>query len=327
MSEELFTRKETSRDLFNAAINNLSYGLFQEAIKSLDKIMSIDFNYPLLYENIALIKFWINRIDKINSFKDNSIELAFFLDICFKKFSDFIKQRSIDETLPVIRTIHNYVYKKIITCMTLDTKGEAEGKDAVLLLARSFLELKDLKHALHTFEFLNKRYMGNGYVLGYLSDIYYQLKDERTSKMYLRDAVFYGVFEIDDENMLNPLFKEIYKIIESRGVHSKDKDQIKNWMSAYSELMNILDVKRPFYKGEEELLRKSISKLEAEHRKINVREKTSPKLLAHYAWLTTSLIMNKNEEDAHEIAILGRKMALIDKELVAYYIKLLDLER
>lgn len=327
MSEELFTRKETSKDLFNTAVNKLNDGLFQESLESLDKIMSIDFNYPKLYESIALVKFWINRLDKINSFRDNSIELAFFLDICFKRFLEFVKHKSIDKTLDIISAIRSYVYRKIITCMTLDTKEEAEAKDAVLLLARSFLEVKDLKHALHTFEFLHSKDRGNGYVLASLSDIYFRLKDERASKMYLRDALFYGVFEIDEKNLSNPIFEEIYKIIESRKVHSKNEETVKSWMSAYGELMNILDVKRPFYKGEEESLRKTISKLEAEHRKIQLREKTSSKLMACYAWLTTSLIMNKNEEDAEEIKILGRKMALIDKELVAYYIKLLDLKR
>ena len=95
-------------------------------------------------------------------------------------------------------------------------------------------------------------------------------------------------------------------------------------MSAYGELMNILDIKKELTKEEEFELRKNISKLEADYRKLKLRETTAPKLLSAYAFLTTYLIMRHTEEDMNEIKILGRKMSEIDKDLLQFYIKILN---
>ena len=95
-------------------------------------------------------------------------------------------------------------------------------------------------------------------------------------------------------------------------------------MSAYGELMNILDIKKELSEKEEIELRKNISRLEADYRKFKLRDKVAPKLLSSYAFLTTRLITRHNSSDMQEIEIWGRKMATIDKDLLQYYIKILN---
>ena len=77
-------------------------------------------------------------------------------------------------------------------------------------------------------------------------------------------------------------------------------------------------------KEEEIKLRKNISRLEADYRKFKLRDKVAPKLLSSYAFLTTCLIMRHSVSDMEEIEIWGRKMATIDKDLLQYYIKILN---
>ena len=131
---------------------------------------------------------------------------------------------------------------------------------------------------------------------------------------------------IEFENISIEIVREIRDIIIKRGVHNNSQEEIILWMSAYGELMNILDVKRPLNEQEEFDLRRNISRLEADYRKIKLRETTAPKLLSSYAFLTTHLIMRQNDSDVEEVKVWGRKMAVIDKDLLQYYIKILDKE-
>lgn len=329
MSEELFTRKTTARDILAVAEKKLEGGLFLEALEDLETIMEMDFNFPKLYEITACVKFWLNRKNKIESLKDSDMELALFLDFSYKGFIEFCKGKSIDLELEALKSIHRYIYKEIVHLMTYKdfNMGAHESKDTLILLGIAFIELEAITDALKTFDYLRTILPYNGECAFFLSELYHRVGNEKASKVYLRDALFYGVLEMPTYYMTVPLIYEIRSIIEKRGLHNSSAEEINSWMSAYSELMNVLDAKRAFHSEEEILLRRTISKLEVDHRKIKLRPQVAPKLLACYAWLVTGLIIADNEEDADEIAILGRKMALIDKELVQYYIKILGLER
>jgi len=328
MSEELFTRKQSAKDLLNNAEEKLSKGLFREALEDLDMVMEINIDYPTVYENTACVKFWLNREDQIAILGNNNMELALFLDTAYKKFIAFAKRRSFDPLLMSFVVIHKYIYNKIahlITYKELDSKKD--GRSGLMLLGKAFIELLDYTSAIKTFDYLNTIDAYNGECLFYLAETCYRVDNQKVAKTYLRDALFYGSYEsMLDYPITMSWFYEIRSVIEKRGIHNSSEEEISHWMSAYGELMNILDVKRSFADGEEINIRRNMSKLEAEHRKIKLRNKVSPKLLATYAWIMTSIVINKDEKDKEEAAIIGRKMALIDKELLQYYIKLLDLE-
>ena len=142
--------------------------------------------------------------------------------------------------------------------------------------------------------------------------------------MYIREALFYEPQNIEFEKITIEAVREIRDIIIKRGIHNGSQEEIISWMSAYGELMNILDIKKELSREEEIELRKNISRLEADYRKFKLRDKTAPKLLSSYAFLTACLIMRHNSSDREEIEILARKMAAIDEDLLRYYINKLE---
>lgn len=325
MAEELFARKESVKDVLGIIEEKLKKGFFKETLSDFDRIMEMDFNYPHLYDNIACVKFWINREEKIDSLKTDFTELCLFLDSSYKKFIDFVESKSYERDLITVHAIHIYVYNEIISCIT--KKSDIDSKEDLRLLAKAFLELKDYEHSIKAYEYLYTIDMYDGATLSSLAEIYHILGNEKKAKMYIRDALFYGSLDIDFKNIDIEVIYELKNAIIKRNIHNKSEEEIILWMSSYGELMNILDIKRPFHDGEEMHIRKIISNLEADYRKVKLRTLAAPKLLAAYAFLTTFLIAARNEEDIEEITILGRKMALIDKELVQCYIKLLNIKR
>ena len=326
MEEELFSRKESVKDIFNVIENKLKRGLFNESMEDFDRIMSMDFESPNLYKNISCVKFWINRLDKFKSVERNCVEYCKLLDSTYKKFSIFVVSKSYDENLVAINAIHYYVYNKTIELIMERNTDDIESTEELHLLSNAFIELKDYSRALKSYEYLNTIEPYNSKTLSFIAMIYNILGDEKKCKLYIREALFYDPLSIEFENISLEILREIRDIIIKRGVHNNSQEEIILWMSAYGELMNILDVKRPLSEKEEFDLRKRISRLEADYRKLKLREITAPKLLASYAFLTTYLIMRQNDSDVEEVKVWGRKMAMIDKDLLQYYIKILDKE-
>lgn len=324
MAEELFSRKETIKDIFIIIENKLKQGLFNESIEDFDRIMFMDFEYPKLYENISCVKFWINRLDKFESAKMNCLAYCKLLDSSYKKFNIFIRNKSYDDNLMAINAIHNYVYNKTITLIMERDINDIDNTEELHLLANAFIELKDYSRALKAYEYLNMIEPYNSITLSYIAMIYNILGDKKKCKLYIREALFYNPLSIDFENIDIDIIREIRDIIIKRGVHNNNLEEIISWMSAYGELMNILDVKKTLSDKEEFELRKNISRLEADYRKLKLREFIAPKLLASYAFLTTYLIIRNTDSDVEEVKVWGRKMATIDKDLLQYYIKILD---
>lgn len=291
MAEELFTRKESAKDVFNIVEGKLKNGFFKDTLPDFDRIMDMDFNYPNLYDNIACVKFWINREEKIESFKTDITGFCLFLDKSYKKFIDFIKLKSYKNDLMSVYAIHHYVYSKIISCLT--NKSDIESKEDLRLLAKAFLEIKDFEHGIKAYEYLYTIDSYDGNTLSSLAEIYHKLGDEKKAKMYIRDAIFYDPLDIHFSDITLDVIDELKNVIIKRNIHNKSEEEIILWMSAYGELMNILDVKRPFHDGEETHIRKIISNLEADYRKVKLRILVAPKLLAAYAFLTTFLIAAK----------------------------------
>ena len=324
MAEELFSRKESVKDIFSLIESKLKKGLFKESMEDFDRIMYMDFECSNLYENISCVKFWINRLDKFESVKNNCIEYCKLLDSSYKKFMAFVGNKSYDEDLISVKAIHYFVYNKTIELIMEKNTDDIEGTEELHLLSNAFIELKDYSRALKSYEYLNTIEPYNSNTLSFIAMIYDILGDKKKSKMYIRDALFYDPLSIEFENISIDVLREIRDIIIKRGIHNNSQEEIIMWMSAYGELMNILDVKRPLSEKEEFELRKNISRLEANYRKIKLRDITAPKLLSSYAFLTTYLIMRNNDSDIDEVKIWGRKMAMIDKDLLQYYIKILD---
>ena len=321
MNEELFSRKETVKDIFFIIEDKLKKGLFKESMEDFDRIMAMDFENADLYDNISCVKFWINRLDNLEKLKEDYLEYCKFLDSSYKKFFKFVRDKNYKADLISINAIHYFVYNRIIELLMSE---DINGKEQLNLLSNAFIELEDYSRGLKAYEYLNTIEPYNSNTLGFIAEINHKLGDEKKAKMYIREALFYEPLNIEFERITIDAVREIRDIIIKRGIHNNSREEIISWMSAYGELMNILDIKKELSREEEIELRKNISRLEADYRKFKLRDKVAPKLLSSYAFLTTCLIMRHSSSDMEEIEIWGRKMANIDKDLLQYYIKILN---
>lgn len=321
MNEELFSRKETVKDIFFIIEDKLKKGLFKESMEDFDRIMAMDFENADLYDNISCVKFWINRLDNLEKLKEDYLEYCKFLDSSYKKFCKFVRDKNYKTDLISINAIHYFVYNRIIEFLMSE---DINGKEQLNLLSNAFIELEDYSRGLKAYEYLNTIEPYNSNTLGFIAEINHKLGDEKKAKMYIREALFYEPLNIEFERITIDAVREIRDIIIKRGIHNNSREEIISWMSAYGELMNILDIKKELSREEEIELRKNISRLEADYRKFKLRDKVAPKLLSSYAFLTTCLIMRHSGSDMEEIEIWGRKMANIDKDLLQYYIKILN---
>ena len=321
MNEELFSRKESVKDVFFIIEDKLRRGLFKESMEDFDRIMAMDFEYADLYDNISCVKFWVNRLDNLNKLKEDYLEYCKFLDSSYKKFCKFVRDKNYKIDLISINAIHYFVYNRIIELLKSKDFNDSEQ---LHLLSNAFIELEDYPKGLKAYEYLNKIEPYNSNTLSFIAEINHKLGDEKKAKMYIREALFYEPLNIEFEKITIDAVREIRDIIIKRGIHNSSEEEIISWMSAYGELMNILDIKKELNKEEEIKLRKNISRLEADYRKFKLRDKVAPKLLSSYAFLTTCLIMRHSVSDMEEIEIWGRKMATIDKDLLQYYIKILN---
>ena len=321
MNEELFSRKESVKDVFFIIEDKLRRGLFKESMEDFDRIMAMDFEYADLYDNISCVKFWVNRLDNLNKLKEDYLEYCKFLDSSYKKFCKFVRDKNYKIDLISINAVHYFVYDRIIELLKSKDFNEREQ---LHLLSNAFIELGDYSKGLKAYEYLNRIEPYNSKTLSFIAEINHKLGDEKKAKMYIREALFYEPLNIEFEKITIDAVREIKDIIVKRGIHNNSQEEIISWMSAYGELMNILDIKKELNKEEEIKLRKNISRLEADYRKFKLRNKVAPKLLSSYAFLTTCLIMRHSVSDMEEIEIWGRKMATIDKDLLQYYIKILN---
>ena len=321
MNEELFSRKETVKDIFFIIEDKLKKGLFKESMEDFDRIMAMDFENGDLYDNMSCVKFWINRLDNLEKLKEDYLGYCKFLDSSYKKFCKFVRDKNYKNDLISINAVHYFVYNKIIELLKSKDFNDSEQ---LHLLSNAFIELEDYSRGLKAYEYLNKIEPYNSNILSFIAEINHKLGDEKKAKMYIREALFYEPLNIEFEKITIDAVREIRDIIIKRGIHNNSQEEIISWMSAYGELMNILDIKKELSEKEEIELRKNISRLEADYRKFKLRDKVAPKLLSSYAFLTTRLITRHNSSDMQEIEIWGRKMATIDKDLLQYYIKILN---
>ena len=275
MNEELFSRKESVKDVFFIIEDKLRRGLFKESMEDFDRIMAMDFEYADLYDNISCVKFWVNRLDNLNKLKEDYLEYCKFLDSSYKKFCKFVRDKNYKIDLISINAVHYFVYDRIIELLKSKDFNEREQ---LHLLSNAFIELGDYSKGLKAYEYLNRIEPYNSKTLSFIAEINHKLGDEKKAKMYIREALFYEPLNIEFEKITIDAVREIKDIIVKRGIHNNSQEEIISWMSAYGELMNILDIKKELNKEEEIKLRKNISRLEADYRKFKLRDKVAPKL-------------------------------------------------
>lgn len=326
MFNDLFSGKESTRDIMFTIEDKLRNGQFFASIEYFDKLIEIDDTYPLLYERLACVKFWVNREENIKLQKTLVVQFAKMLTLYYKDFISFAARYEIDESIEIVAAIKDYVYGYIVTILENEYKRTSSA--AVLKdLCNSLAEIKDYKKAIKGFEHLLRADYTDAYVLSKLSLLYGYLKNDERSKFYLREVLFYDPLNIEKELFETNKYLEEALLISSKKTNAlveKDEEKLLFWAAVYADVYNIWKTVYVIDKSHVITVRKMISRFEADCKKKNIQKNVAPRLFLAYTRLISFLFLDA-KANIDEIEFIAKKMEVLDNSLTREFIESLDI--
>ncbi len=326
MCNDLFSGKESIRDIMFAIEDNLKEGLFSQAVEYFDRLIEIDDKYPLLYERLACVKFWINREENIHARKAQAIEFAKILTSYYKEFIPFASRYNIDETVDIAVAIKHYVFGHVVAIFENEYKRNCSA-DVLRDLCDALVEIKQYKKAVKGFEHLLVVNHTNGYVLSKLALLYGYLKDDERSKFYLRDVLFYDPLNMEKELFETNAYLNRALILASEHTNAmvlKDDKELLFWGAVYADVYNVWNKTYTTNKSEVLTIRKMISRFEADCKKKDIRNHTAPRLFLAYTRLISYLIINA-KSNIGEIEFIAKKMEVLNTALTREFVESLNI--
>ncbi len=326
MFNDLFSGKESVRDIMFAIEDKLRNGEFSASIEYFDRLIDIDDTYPLLYERLACVKFWVNREENIQLQKIQVQQFAKMLTLYYKDFISFAARYGIDESIEIVIAIKEYIYGYVIAILENEYK---KNSNAALLrdLCNCLIEIKDYKKAIKGFEHLLHANYVDGYILSKLSLLYSYIKNDERSKFYLREVLFYDPLNIEREVFEASDYLKKALLLASKktnAVAQQDEEELLFWAAVYADVYNIWDKVYIIEKKHVLTIRKMISRFEADCKKKNIRKNVAPRLFLAYTRLISFLFLDaKNNID--EIEFIAKKMEILDISLTREFIESLNI--
>ncbi len=328
MCNDLFSGKESIRDVMFAIEDKLKKGLFSATLTYFDKLIEIDDSYPLLYERLACIKFWVNREGVLEEQKTNAIEFAKILTLYYREFVKFASRYGIDESLDIVLAIKDYAFGHIVAIFENEYK---KNSNASILkdLCNALIEIKQYKKAIKGFEhLLNVKYT-DGYVLSKLSLLYGYLQNDKMSKFYLREVWFYDPLNMEKELFESSPYLERALVLASENTNAmtfEDEQELLFWGAVFADIYNVWNFNFTTNRNEILTIRKMISRFEADCKKKNMRKNVVPRLFLAYTRLVSYLILDA-KSNVDEIEFIACKMEVLNASLTREYINSLNIEQ
>ncbi|MBI4979556.1 MAG: hypothetical protein HZC28_18910 [Spirochaetes bacterium] len=302
-----FEKKDNVKALFSSFDECLRSGRFTEGLHILDEVMRLDFNYPMLFDNMRAVTFWKNREAKIAAVSGS--DRAHLLIGFFDTFQGFCERKG-GTAIAAFEPIRVYVFSEIRT--ELET-GYTESGDRTLLhdLGRSLFELGEYAKAADTFEHIWKSERSNSYILALLAESLWRSGDDKRSRLFLREALFYDPAAIPVRSMTMPLFASLMQEARTNGF--VEEDDALRWLGVYFEVSPECTVKRALNDEEVLTIRKNCARLESDFKRLEARKEAEPRLLLAYFWLASHLIAARAHAGADEQRIAGELTLLVNK--------------
>ncbi len=320
MGDDLFSQNESVRDILFTIEDKIKNGLFSQSIKYFDMIIEIDNEYPLLYERLACIKFWINRESTILSYKDKGLPLSTLLSSYYKLFSDFIRKYEIPEDTEIIVSIKAYVFNSIVEILEHEYKRTGSA-DILKDLCYALIGIGQYKKAIDGLEYLRERQYLDGHILSNLALANEKISNIKMSKFYIREVLFYDPLNIDNALLRDNIYiKKIREVMFNSTIQISSEQETQLWLGVYGEIYNILDVRRSLSPKEIIVLRKMISRFEADYKRRNLMENTSPRLFLAYIRLALNLLLD-SKKNVDEIEFIIKKMDMLNTRLTRIFVE------
>lgn len=237
----------------------LTNGDFANAIDILTSSLSNENNIEEYATLHKIIKYWINRDDKLNRINQPYEKALAYFDE-WDNFLKFLQENNIDTKISEIHSIHNFVFSK---CLSLFIESRTETRindiDLLIKIAYCFRELSQYEEGIQTLQYaykLNK----NQLISMMLADFLYAKGETLEAQILFKD-----VFFLDNTISFDTKFVKCDKILEIIEKIKKDnypEYEILEWIPIYGYIDGFLNVKRQLNKNEFEKIFTEMTKFE-----------------------------------------------------------------
>lgn len=237
----------------------LTDGEFNKAIDILTSSLSNENNIEEYATLHKIIKYWINRDDKLNRINQPYEKALAYFDE-WDYFIKFLTENRIDSKIAEVHCIHNFVFSK---CLALFIESRTETRindiDLLIKIAYCFRELSQYDQGILTLQYaykLNK----NQLVSLMLADFLYAKGETLEAQILFKDVFFF-----DNSISFDTKYIKCDKILEIIDKIKKDnypEYEILEWIPVYGYIDGFLNVKRELTKAEYDKIFAEMTKYE-----------------------------------------------------------------
>lgn len=237
----------------------LSDGDFSKAIELLTSSLSIENNIEDFAVLHKIIKYWVNREDKLNRLNQPYEKaLAYFEE--WDQFIKFLIENKIDTKTSEVHCIHNFVFSKALS-LFIDSRTDLRINDIDLLIkiAYCFRELSQYEKGIQTLQYaykLNK----NQLISLMLADFLYAKGDILESRILFKDIFFLDNNIVFDTKYIK--CDKLLDIIENIKKDNYPEYEVLEWIPIYGYIDGFLNVKRQLNKNEVDKIFDDMTKFE-----------------------------------------------------------------
>ena len=305
----------------NKIFQLIEEGNFTKSMDLLDKLMSINPDYPGLIDSYRATKFWMNREKELSNLTEGK-KTADFLMTEWSIFDEYAKLKKI-ESSTAFKSVMKYIFFTASQHYKTAFKKQEDTSsnfDLLLKLGDCFLRLEEYQKAIDTLEYARNSYKSNACLLSILAEANYQLKDYPKSLLYFREAFFVNPTDINMELLKS---KPVQDLIALAKNDREDYKDIREWIPVYGFISDIFYVRRNLSKHQVNSIKKDIYSLEISFQKMDTEQKLSsntyPRLINKYLWMLDYYKYQNNiKENIDEIK---ERLLKIENNMFVEYFK------
>jgi hypothetical protein len=282
----------------------------EEALLTLNKALTVDFEHPEVAYALKCLSWWLERLKRLSEFQD-AYDCGGFILSQWKSFYSFLdrlgEEKSFDSCL--------YAVKHFVSSSALgyfkNILGDGENQhepDLLLQVGCCYKGVGNFEEALKYLEQAARFKREDGQTLSELADVNALLDETRAAKALFREAFFVDPEDINIRNMESELILRLADNVRKQGYNGQE---LLEWIPVYGALYGVFSIKRELKLAELGKLKQSIFLLENE-----VRGKTGmeaallvPRLINRYLWLIDHYENSKADPALVEETMLKIKIA------------------
>ncbi|MDR0710492.1 MAG: tetratricopeptide repeat protein, partial [Spirochaetaceae bacterium] len=251
-------------ELLSKAYDSLKSRDAATAQDILEEALRIDFDDPVVVYTLKCVKWWLERIKKLDDFHD-AYEKGGFILSQWKSFYSFLDRIGDAEFEPCLYAIRRFVFSSALEYFQ-DVLGEGENQhEPVLLLqvGQCYKGVGNYDLALRYLQQAIRFRREDGETLAELADVNALLDETRAAKALFREAFFMDPQGVYLQNMESEMIVRLRNQVASLGFSGPE---LPEWIPIYGTIFGVFTVKRALKPVELGRIRQSVISLENEIR-------------------------------------------------------------